>query len=61
MADIWMALHLQALAVPVVVLGHRAGWIRHLAIDLEDTIYARFVDRDEEQTRIVNSHPWTLY
>jgi hypothetical protein len=61
MADIWMALYLQARAVPVVVLAHRAGWIRHLLIDLDDTIYARYAQRDEEQTRVVNAHAWNLY
>lgn len=54
MADLWASKRCIEKGVEMVCAKHRAGYIRHQEIDFSKTIYERFKDSDEEQTRIVN-------
>lgn len=61
MADLWMGFACQRHRVPVVVLAHRQGWLRHRDIDHSTTIWARFNKNDSVQTALVNRIDWTLH
>lgn len=56
MADIHVGLWARANRVPIHVLPHKAGWIRsHPSVREEQTIWARYHQRDRMQTKRVNT------
>lgn len=62
MADVWFSILAQKRRLPLVVLAHKAGWIKHQPIDLNKTIYANSRGRDAVQTRAVNEHqPFQIF
>lgn len=61
MADIWLGLKAQREGVPMVVLRHQEGYIRHSAkVNLERTIASWHKGADEVQTSVCNSITWKL-
>ena len=59
MADLHVGLKCEKLGIPRIALAHPKGMITHLPIDLTTTIHAQLRNRDEAQTRLVNSIEWT--
>ena len=59
MADLHVGLKCEKIGIPRIALAHPKGMVTHLPIDLTTTIHAKLRNRDEEQTRLVNSIGWT--
>jgi hypothetical protein len=68
MTDIVLGVMAQRQQVPLAVIPHRADWIRHADIDVNDTIWAHskrgtgsVMDSGALQTRVIRAHmPWKL-
>jgi hypothetical protein len=62
MADVWFSILAKKRKLPLVVLAHKEGWIRHRPIDLNRTIWSQHRTRDHVQTNAVNTHqPFPIY
>lgn len=65
MADIWFALLMQRLGIPMMVVPHEAGWITEVDGTFDDSIYKRASSRrsaEREQTQAALSIPkWRLF
>jgi glycosyltransferase involved in cell wall biosynthesis len=58
MLDIHLSMWARQNNIPLFVLAHKEGWIRHSEkVDLNRTIYAAQVNADFIQTQIINDHP----
>lgn len=57
MSDIHFSLYCKKHTIPMIVLKHKAEWIKHYPINLKDTIFEREVHKDYIQTNYINSYP----
>ena len=54
MADIWVGLYARENNIPILVLSHSAGWIKHSdKFNLNDTIYAKHVNNSIIQDSLI--------
>ena len=60
MADVWMGKLAQKQKVPIIVAGHKVGWIKHASIDMNKTIAAKGKRSFELVTKIVNQNKWIM-
>lgn len=62
MSDIWMGVLLQKMEVPLLLLRHRARWIKISRLHDDRFSISAFCSKsDEYQTRITNSINWKLF
>lgn len=63
MTDIFVAIKAQKMKMPVVIIKHEADWIiQNKVVDLKKSIYSTHRDKDEAQTKMINSvKDWTIY
>lgn len=60
MADIWIAKLAQEKKIPILALAHSSGYIKPQGNAPGTTIFDRFVNKDREQTKVLNSIKWKL-
>jgi len=62
MSDIWMSIALQKAGIPILILKHRAGWIKiSRRQDNRLSISAQCSSNDKPQTDAVNSVKWQVF
>ena len=62
MADIWVAKKAQEMGIPMMVLAHDEGWIKHsLKVEISKTLAMTERKRDHLQTETVNAIEWQIH
>ncbi|MDQ7733400.1 glycosyltransferase family A protein [Halomonas sp. SpR1] len=59
MADIWMGIYCNKNDIPMYVLPHQSGWIKHNEIDFKDTIFNKYKKNKSHPNNVLKERYWS--